>query len=78
MTSVPSTFSIGRNWPAEKRADQTPLGVRPIVASSHGQEALHGSYQELLWAKFDGLDAFESRVCWVDGFYGGLEFVRPM
>lgn len=33
---------------------------------------------ERLWVKFDGLDAIEARVCWVDGFYGGLEFLRPI
>jgi hypothetical protein len=33
---------------------------------------------ELLWAKFDGLDGIEATVRWVDGFYGGLEFVRPI
>ena len=33
---------------------------------------------ELLWVKFDGLDAVEAKVRWIDGFYGGLEFVRPI
>lgn len=33
---------------------------------------------EMLWAKFAGLDAIEATVRWVDGFYGGLEFVRPI
>jgi hypothetical protein len=33
---------------------------------------------ERLWIKFDGLDALEARVSWVDGFHGGLEFVRPI
>jgi hypothetical protein len=32
---------------------------------------------ELLWVKFDGFDSLEAKVCWVDGFYGGLRFVRP-
>ena len=33
---------------------------------------------ETLWAKFDGLDAIEATVRWVDGNYGGIEFVRPI
>jgi hypothetical protein len=33
---------------------------------------------DTLWAKFDGIDALESVARWVDGFYGGLEFVRPI
>ncbi|WP_458389094.1 PilZ domain-containing protein [Sphingomonas sp. F9_3S_D5_B_2] len=33
---------------------------------------------EVLWAKFDGLEPMEATVRWVDGYYGGLEFVRPI
>jgi hypothetical protein len=33
---------------------------------------------EIMWAKFDALDAIEATVRWVDGFHGGLEFVRPI
>lgn len=33
---------------------------------------------EIVWVKFDGLDAIEAVVRWVDGFYGGIEFVRPI
>lgn len=33
---------------------------------------------ELLWVKFGNLDSIEATVRWVDGFYGGLEFVRPI
>lgn len=33
---------------------------------------------EDLWARFEGLDSFEGRVRWVDGFYGGIEFTRPI
>jgi hypothetical protein len=34
--------------------------------------------EEVLWAKFDGLDSIESTVRWVDGFYGGIEFNTPI
>lgn len=33
---------------------------------------------EMLWLKFDGLSAIEAKVRWVDGFVGGLEFVRSI
>ena len=33
---------------------------------------------ELVWVKFDFLDAVEAQVCWVDGFYGGVKFLRPI
>lgn len=33
---------------------------------------------EQVWAKFDGLDSMEATVRWVDGFYGGIQFCRPI
>lgn len=30
------------------------------------------------WIKFDGLDALESTVRWINGFSAGIEFVRPI
>lgn len=33
---------------------------------------------EQLWAKFEGLDSIEATVRWIDGFYGGLEFAKPI
>ena len=33
---------------------------------------------ELLWAKLADLVTVEASVRWVDGFYGGIEFVRPI
>ena len=33
---------------------------------------------ELVWVKFDWLAAIEAEVCWVDGFFGGLKFLRPI
>lgn len=31
-----------------------------------------------LWAKFEGIEAVEATVAWVDGFQGGLKFIRPL
>lgn len=33
---------------------------------------------EMLWIGFDGLDPIEAEVRWIDGFFGGVEFVRPI
>lgn len=33
---------------------------------------------ELVWVKFDGLEAIEAEVCWKDGFYGGVKFLRTI
>jgi hypothetical protein len=33
---------------------------------------------ELIRVKLDGLDSIEAVVRWVDGYYGGVEFVRPI
>jgi hypothetical protein len=33
---------------------------------------------DIIWAKFQGLDALEAEVRWVDGYYGGVEFKRPI
>ena len=33
---------------------------------------------EVVWVKFEGLEALEASVCWIDDFAVGLEFQRPM
>lgn len=33
---------------------------------------------ETVWVKFQGLEALEATVCWVEGFSAGAEFVRPI
>ena len=33
---------------------------------------------EVVWVKFDGLESIEARVCWLEGFVAGVEFVRPL
>src|SRR4051812_5839392 len=34
--------------------------------------------EELLWIKFDGLQALEAQVCWVSGFKAGVAFTAPI
>jgi hypothetical protein len=33
---------------------------------------------ERVWVKFEGLDAIEGHICWIDGFVVGVEFERPI
>lgn len=33
---------------------------------------------DVLWAKWEGIEAVEAMVVWVDGFCGGLKFTRPL
>lgn len=33
---------------------------------------------ETVWVKFEGLEAVEATVCWVEGFSVGVEFLRPI
>lgn len=33
---------------------------------------------ERIWVKFEGFDSIEATVRWRDGFFGGVEFVRPI
>jgi hypothetical protein len=33
---------------------------------------------EYVWMKFDGLEALEARVCWVDGFKAGIKYASPI
>jgi len=36
------------------------------------------SMGEKHWVKFEGMDALEGEVRWVEGFSAGLEFIRPI
>jgi hypothetical protein len=33
---------------------------------------------DVFWVKWDGLEAIEATVAWVEGFCGGLKFARPL
>ncbi|MBV9527057.1 MAG: PilZ domain-containing protein [Sphingomonas sp.] len=71
LTAQLSLRRAGRQQYAARLFDITPTGCRVEFIERPRPE-------ERLWVKFDGLDAFEATVRWVDGFYGGLEFVRPI
>lgn len=61
----------GRQHYVTRLFDLTPKGCRVEFV----EKAKCG---EMVWAKLDAFDAIEAVVRWVDGFYGGLEFVRPI
>lgn len=33
---------------------------------------------ETVWVKFEGYDAIQSTVCWIEGHTVGVEFARPI
>ena len=64
-----------------RRSGQNLYRVRVYDVSTHGcklEFVERPRIDERVWVRFDGLDAIESAVCWVDGFVVGVEFVRPM
>lgn len=59
----------GPMWTADV-ADISPQGCRiGWVAKPREGDGM--------WIKFDGLEALDARVCWVEGRMAGLQFVRP-
>ncbi len=66
---------------ALRRPGQHNYRVRAYDASPFGCKLEFVERPELaerVWVKFEGLDAIEGQVCWIDGFVVGIEFVRPM
>lgn len=64
-----------------RRSVQLGYRVRAYDASPHGCKLEFVERPELaerVWVKFEGIDAIEGLVCWVDGFVAGVEFVRPI
>lgn len=61
----------GRHSYVANLFDLTPKGCRVdfIETPKNGEK---------VWAKLDAFDSIEATVKWVDGFYGGLEFARPI
>lgn len=61
----------GRNNYRVRVYDMSPQGCRVEFVE-------RPNLDELLWVKFEGLDAIEASVCWTGGPAAGLEFVRPV
>ena len=66
---------------ALRRSGQQGYRVRIHDASPHGcriELVERPRIDERVWVKFEGLDAVEGLICWVDGFVAGVEFVKPI
>jgi PilZ domain len=62
---------MGRQQYQARLLDLTPAGCKVEFVERPRAE-------EILWIRFHRFDAIEAKVRWVDGFYGGLEFARPI
>jgi hypothetical protein len=51
--------------------DVSPEGCKVALVERPGVD-------EHVLIKFDGIEAIDSQVCWVEGFTAGLKFERPM
>lgn len=66
---------------ALRRSGQLNYRVRVFDASPRGcrlEFVERPQLHERVWVKFDRLDPIEGLVCWVDGFYAGVEFASPI
>ena len=66
---------------ALRRSGHATYRVRVHDVSPHGcklEFVERPQVDELVWVKFQGLDAIESAVCRVDGFVVGVEFVQAI
>jgi hypothetical protein len=66
---------------ALRRSGQLNYRVHAYDASPFGCKLEFVERPELderVWVKFEGLDAIEGHVCWIDGFVVGVEFERPI
>jgi hypothetical protein len=64
-----------------RRTGQPNYRVRAFDASPYGcklEFVERPRLDELVWVKFDGLEALEASVCWIEGHAVGLEFSRPI
>ena len=66
---------------ALRRASQLNYRVRAYDLSQHGcrlEFVERPELDELVWVKFEGLNAIEGLVSWIDGFLVGIEFAQPI
>ena len=66
---------------ALRRAGKLNFRVRVFDVSRLGcrlEFVERPALEERVWVKFDGLEALEAQVCWVDGFNAGLAFNAPI
>ena len=66
---------------ALRRSGKLNFRTSVLDLSPHGcriQFVERPALEERVWIKFDGLEALEAQVCWVDGFKAGVAFSAPM
>jgi len=64
-----------------RRPGQSPYHIRVTDLSPEGCKVdliQRPSEGEHMLLKFEGLEALEAEVCWVEGFCAGLEFDKPI
>jgi hypothetical protein len=64
-----------------RRAGARGYRVRVFDASSRGckiEFVERPAIGERIWVKFDGMEALEGTVRWVEDHVGGIEFHRPL
>jgi len=62
---------------ALRRAGKLNYRVRVFDISPHGcriEFVERPNLEELVWIKFDGLEAIEAQICWMSGFTAGVAF----
>ena len=66
---------------ALRRSGKTNYRVRVFDISPLGCQiefVERPAIEEVVWVKFDGLEALEAQVCWVNGFKAGVAFTAPI
>jgi hypothetical protein len=66
---------------ALRRLGHQPCSIRVTDLSPQGCKVAlvqRPSVGERMLIKFDGLEALEAEICWVEGFVAGLQFDKPM
>lgn len=64
-----------------RRAGQNNFRVTAFDVSRHGcrlEFVDRPVLDDRVWVKFDGLESLESVVCWIEGSFAGIRFVRPI
>lgn len=64
-----------------RRNSHSTFRVAVIDASAEGcrlEFVEKPRVDDRVWVRFDGLEAIEGTVCWVDGHTAGVQYTRPM
>ncbi len=73
---VELTAAVSLRCPGRRQYQSTIANLTPSGCSAEFVERPRAG--DIIWAKFEGLEALEGTVRWVDGFKGGIEFARDI